>query len=101
MASAPPFIAESAAENGEVVVARRTRRQELAPVGILGALAVVFLLNASPWLGSGFGESHDGRNAAVWGLASRALREDPIKNHLGGDLGPGYRYADHPPLIIG
>jgi hypothetical protein len=65
------------------------------------ALAVLLVVNAAPWLGAGFGESYDRRNAAVWGLSSRALRDDPIGSRLGGELEPGYTYANHPPLIIG
>jgi hypothetical protein len=76
-------------------------RWRLAPLGLVVLLAALLLVNAAPWLGAGFGESHDGRNAAIWGLSSRALRDDPIGSRFGGELAPGYTYANHPPLIIG
>ena len=50
---------------------------------------------------SGIRREPDGRNAAIWGLSSRALRDDPIASRFGGELAPGYKYATHPPLIIG
>ena len=76
-------------------------RWRLAPLGLVVVLAVVLLLHAAPWITAGFGESHDGRNAATWGLSSRALREDPIGSRLGGYVGSDWQYANHPPLIIG
>jgi len=53
-----------------------------------------------------FGDSHDGRNGAVWASGSHALRaEGPVAARLGArlDLGRGQStiYADHPPLAYG
>jgi hypothetical protein len=77
------------------------RVRRLAPLGLVVALALVMLLNAASWLDAGFGESHDGRNAALWGMSSRALRNEPIGSRLGSEYAPGSSYANHPPLIIG
>lgn len=78
----------------------RHSRKQLRPLLMVVLLGALLLVHASAWLASPFGETHDGRNAAVWGLASRALRNEPLGSDLGGQLGPGYRYANHPPLIV-
>jgi hypothetical protein len=68
----------------------------------MAALAAAFLLHSSPWLAAPFGESHDGRNAAVWAMASRSIRDEGVAaSRFGGRSEPGHAYADHPPLIIG
>lgn len=75
-------------------------RRALLPLLLVVVLGVAFLANASPWLGARFGETHDGRNAAVWGMSSRALRTDgPIASRLGA-VAPDQIYAHHPPGII-
>lgn len=85
----PPLAPQTAAD-----------RRRLLPLLLVVVLAVAFLANASPWLGARFGETHDGRNAAAWGLAARALRTDgPIESKLGG-VAPQQTYANHPPSII-
>lgn len=72
----------------------------LLPLVLVVALGIGFLANAAPWLDARFGETHDGRNAAVWGMSSRALRDDgPIASRLGG-VAPNQTYANHPPGII-
>lgn len=58
------------------------------------------LFHVSPWLSAGLGDSHDGYNAATWGLGARGAVEDPIGNRLGGIQPDGFRYANHPPLLV-
>lgn len=90
-----PTPAQTQAEGG------RRSRQWLPYLLIVG-LAALFLIHASSYITQPFGESHDGRNASVWGLASRSVREDGVvKSHFGGQPVPGLEYATHPPLIIG
>lgn len=70
-------------------------------VWILAALVgLAALANATPWIAAPPGDSHEGRNAAVWGLAARSLREHPIESRLGGRRPDGKPYADHPPVIV-
>ena len=80
----------------------RTRR--VAPWTAVWALAALVglaaLVNAAPWIAAPPGDSHEGRNAAVWGLAARALRDHPIESRLGGRRPDGKAYADHPPVIV-
>ena len=64
------------------------------------ALAATLVVHVSPWVAEGFGTSHDGFNGATWGLAARGARADPIGNRLGGVHPDGYRYANHPPLLV-
>lgn len=76
----------------------RAQRTMVALVVVL--LCGLFLANAASWLTSGFGESHDGRNAATWGAGSRAIREDGI---IASRFGGRYQdtvYASHPPGIV-
>jgi hypothetical protein len=62
---------------------------------------VVFLVLGWSRFSAPFGDSDEGINGAVWGAASRAVREDGIiESRLGGIRGDGTRYATHPPLII-
>lgn len=63
-------------------------------------VAIGFLVNAAPWIASPLGDSHDGRNAAVWASSGRALRTEPIGSHLGGVNLAGNPYATHPPVIV-
>ncbi len=72
---------------------------------ILLALTIVILagtlvVHVSPWVTKGFGYSADGYNGAMWGLGARGAVEDPIGNRLGGIQPSGYRYANHPPLLV-
>ena len=75
-----------------------SRRLALA---LLLIFASVFLLQAAPRIAAPFGDSHDGENGAVWGFASRAIRNDGFFGSCGGArLGAGEgTYAHHPPLI--
>jgi hypothetical protein len=71
--------------------------------GLVAAFAAVFLALAWGRIAAPFGDSHDGRNAAVWASGSRALRaEGPLVSRLGARvrIGPGAAsvYVDHPPL---
>lgn len=71
-----------------------------APLLLVAAVAALFLVCASPWIGARFGESHDGRNASVWGAGSRALRTEGVRESRFGGLSRPGGYADHPPGII-
>lgn len=64
------------------------------------ALAATLVIHVSPWITKGFGYSTDGYNGAMWGLGARGAIEDPIGNRLGGVHPSGYRYANHPPLLV-
>ncbi len=64
------------------------------------ALAATLLVHVSPWVTKGFGYSYDGYNGAMWSLGARGAVEDPIGNRLGGVQPSGYRYANHPPLLV-
>ena len=76
-------------------------RPSLALLLALLAVGAVFVLHSTSWLAAPFGESHDGRNAAVWGMASRSIRDEGVvRSRFGGRSEPGYSYANHPPLII-
>jgi 4-amino-4-deoxy-L-arabinose transferase-like glycosyltransferase len=77
----------------------RTRRW-VAPLLLVLVVSGVFLAASAPWIGARFGESHDGRNAAVWGSASRAMREDGVIASRFGGFGDERTYANHPPGII-
>lgn len=82
---------------------RSSSRRRLLPLILVVGLAVLFLGRDAPRLTAGFGPSHDGRNAATWGAASRALRtEGIVDSRLGGVTGPSEadRYANHPPGIV-
>ena len=63
-------------------------------------LAATLVIHVSPWVTKGFGYSADGYNGAMWGLGARGAVEDPIGNRLGGIHPSGYRYANHPPLLV-
>ena len=66
------------------------------------ALGAAFLALSIPHFDAPFANSHDGRNGATWGLASRALREDGIiDSRAGAELAhDNGAYARHPPLIV-
>lgn len=64
------------------------------------ALAATLVVHVSPWVTKGFGYSADGYNGAMWSLGARGTVEDPIGNRLGGVQPSGYRYANHPPLLV-
>jgi hypothetical protein len=64
----------------------------------LVAIALVFLLDAAPRIGQPFGNSHDGRNGAMWATGARAVVEDgPIAARFGALAPERERYAHHPP----
>ena len=63
-------------------------------------LAATLVIHVSPWVTKGFGHSADGYNGAMWSLGARGAVEDPIGNRLGGIQPSGYRYANHPPLLV-
>lgn len=70
----------------------------VAVVAALAAAAVV-LAGITRVVNDPFGDSHDGRNGAVWARASREFREGPIESRLGARF-EGGTYANHPPLIV-
>jgi hypothetical protein len=74
----------------------------VAPLLLAGFMAV-FVVLAWGRIAAPFGDSHDGRNAAVWATGSRALRtHGPVASRLGARLslaaGASAAYVDHPPL---
>ncbi|MFN8036506.1 MAG: hypothetical protein U0V73_11275 [Acidimicrobiia bacterium] len=78
-----------------------TAATRYGPWLLLSAFALVFVVQGAARITMPFGNSHDGRNGAVWGLESRAIREQgPLASRLGARSpylpAP---YADHPPLI--
>lgn len=83
------------------MAATGSRRRDQVSVAVVVALLIgLFLVNSASWLSAGFGESHDGRNAAAWGAASQAIRtQGPIESRFGGRH-HGAQYASHPPGLI-
>ena len=82
-------------------------RARHAPAGsraaflLLAVLGIVLVTATWTRLTGPFGDSHDGRNAAVWATGSRALREEgPVSSHLGATQDDGRTYANHPPLMM-
>ncbi|MFI5040337.1 MAG: ArnT family glycosyltransferase [Acidimicrobiales bacterium] len=95
---APPGASPGASPQG--VGAGRGR---ILPALLVVTFMAVFVVLAWGRIGAPFGDSHDGRNAAVWASGSRALRTDgPVASRLGARLnvaaGAGSTYIDHPPL---
>ena len=82
---------------------REPHRGRALSLTILIGFSVLFLVGAAPRITEPFGDSHDGRNGAAWGLGSRAIREQGIIDSRAGArarMGDGLRvYANHPPLI--
>lgn len=76
------------------------RLDRVAVVAAVVVVAVGLIVHVLPWLGAGLGDSHDGYNAAVWGLGARGGVEDPIGNRLGGIQPDGSKYTHHPPLLV-
>jgi hypothetical protein len=76
-------------------------RRHVTAAGILLALAaLLFLGNAARTVAAPFGDSHDGRNAAVWASGSNYLREEgPLGSRFGTRSPENGVYANHPPLI--
>jgi hypothetical protein len=91
-------VAEDRANNGLLA-----RRGKGAAWVLVAVFCLVFVVLAWTRITAPFGDSHDGRNAAVWASGSRALRtEGPIASRLGARLSLGRGettvYVDHPPL---
>ncbi len=77
---------------------RRTRRV-LAALTLLAA--VLFVAHGLRLWTSPFGDSHDGRNAAVWASGARSVVERGVVASRLGAWSPEYGvYIDHPPLIL-
>jgi hypothetical protein len=77
------------------------RRSRIVACAILALVIVGFVAVSWQVLDSPFGDSHDGRNGAVWASGSRGLRETgPLASRLGGIAFDGERYANHPPMIL-
>jgi hypothetical protein len=78
---------------------RGSRRLPLVVAGTVLVVAV-FLADAWPRIGAAFGDSHDGRNAAVWTLGADSLRDHgPVTSRVGAWAELRGTYANHPPLI--
>lgn len=67
---------------------------------LAAVLFAVLLVQNAGILNAGFGVSHDGTNAAVWGTGSRAMREVGLVESRFGGVAPGQTYANHPPGIL-
>lgn len=91
---------ETPAGPGDGASDPRGRSQQVAVAVVVALLVALFLANAASWIASGFGESHDGRNAATWASGSRALRDEGVASSRFGGRSPGLTYASHPPGII-
>ncbi len=102
MATAGTALAEHALAPTRPVTGSGCRLRLVAAAAVV-VFAAGFLLVGHHRLTMPFGDSHDGRNGAQWGLGSRALRtEGPLASHMGADLVAGpvrVPYTDHPPLI--
>jgi hypothetical protein len=88
-----PKIEDSPARAGP-----RLRQDPAVAVALL--VSGVLVANAWSWISKPFGNTHDGRNGALWSLAGEAALQDPIGSHLGSGYRPGAVYAHHPPLIV-
>lgn len=100
--AAPPVAPASADRRLDAPATGRSWADSSAvAMALLVAFAVVFLVQAWPRIEAPFGDSHDGENAAVWGLASRAIRNQGLlQSRAGARLADhGELYAHHPPLI--
>jgi hypothetical protein len=88
----------------DLVPAVATPRRDVSrgvAVAVLTFVVVVFLAQAAPRISAPFGESHEGRNSAVWALGSRAMREDGLlESRFGARASERGVYANHPPGIL-
>jgi len=92
----PPADVRVAGPGGKA----RIHPTPLILAAVLAALAAVLVVHVSPWVTEGFGVSHDGYNASMWGLGARAAWDEPVASRLGGIQPDGYHYANHPPLLV-
>jgi hypothetical protein len=75
-------------------------RRGKAGLLLLVLAAVVFLGYGWRTVAAPFGDSHDGRNGAVWAAGSQAIRQaGPVASRLGTRSPENGVYANHPPLI--
>ncbi len=85
----------------ECATQRRPRTESIVAVILLLLLGAALVGAAGGRIERPFGDSHDGRNGAVWSNGSRALREDgPVASRLGAVRADGSTYANHPPLLV-
>ena len=68
-----------------------------AGLAITAALVLVSIVRVAD---DRFGESHDGRNGAMWAAQAEALRDDPVASRFGARFVGDEVYANHPPLIV-
>jgi hypothetical protein len=92
------------ARSGTVTVGHderpRPARRRQHGVLLLVLAAVLFLAYGWRMVAAPFGDSHDGRNAAVWAAGSQAIRhEGLVASRLGTRNPESGVYANHPPLI--
>lgn len=86
-------------------VNRRIASRDARSAPVLVAIFIVaFALQLLPRITAPFGDSHDGRNGGVWGMAARAIRHDGLMaSRIGARIGKGtpheQTYAHHPPPI--
>ena len=76
-------------------------RARVVAVGMLVLLGVGFLVTSWSCIDAPFADSDEGINGAVWGAATRSLREQGIvDSRFGGVRLDGSKYATHPPLLV-
>ncbi|MBS4011129.1 MAG: glycosyltransferase family 39 protein [Roseovarius sp.] len=68
-------------------------------VAVLAALCAIPLMKGTMLLDEPYGDSHDGRNGAVWASSAEALRAGPMTSRWGAVWLDGTTYANHPPAI--
>jgi 4-amino-4-deoxy-L-arabinose transferase-like glycosyltransferase len=75
--------------------------ERFVPVALLVAAGAWFLAVSLGRMTGPFGLSHDGRNGAVWGLGTQAIRDlGPVVSRLGALRTDGTTYTNHPPMIL-
>jgi hypothetical protein len=76
-------------------------RVRVLGIGMLVLLGIGFLVTSWSRIDAPFADSDEGINGAVWGAATRSLREQGIvASRFGGVRLDGSKYATHPPLLV-
>jgi 4-amino-4-deoxy-L-arabinose transferase-like glycosyltransferase len=77
------------------------RLQVALAIVLLAAFSTTLVVSSLPRISMSFGLGHDGFNTAMWGGASRMLREEgPVTSRLGARQPGGGAYTNHPPAIV-